>query len=921
MLNKLLTGAFGSRNSRTIKKLKRTVDTINQLEPEISKLSDEELSAKFLEFRKSYEDGTTLEQLLPEAFAIVREGGKRFLNMRHFDAQLMGGLILYRGDIAEMRTGEGKTLMATLPVYLRAIQGEGVHLVTVNDYLAKRDAAWMGKLYQGLGMSVGVIYSEQPLEEKKDAYLADVTYGTNNEFGFDYLRDNLSLREENKVQRSLNFAIVDEVDSILIDEARTPLIISGPRDDELGTYNIIDKLIPPLKRQMVLEDGEVTEEGDFVLDEKLRSVEITDLGHERLEDDMIKLGILSPDTSLYENENIHLLHHLQAALKAHHLFKRNVSYLVQNGKAVIIDEHTGRAMPGRRWSEGIHQAVEAKEGLEVQKENHTMASTTFQNYFRLYDTLAGMTGTADTEAYEFQQTYNLEVVVIPTHKKMIRDDQNDTVYMSRKEKFDAIIEDIKSCIEQERPVLVGTASVESSEMLAAELQKLDLPHNVLNAKNHSREAEVIAEAGRPKAVTIATNMAGRGTDIVLGGNLDKELDDLAGDNGDELSDEQKTKITQAWQVRHDLVIEKGGLHVIGGERHESRRIDNQLRGRSGRQGDPGSSHFYLSLEDDLLRLFTPERVINMMRGLGLPLGEPIEHKMITSAIERAQRKVEGRNFDVRKQLLEYDDVANNQRIVIYEQRNEILAVEDLREALKENIEQQVLTAVMGAEAQADSVAEQEVPKVLDDFIVGLQRNFGINLEKNRIDQDPKQFATLADDLPAEVYQEYENRLQDVDEDTKKDLEKQVMLQVLDKLWRDHIQAMEYVRQGIHLRGYAQRNPKEEYKKEAYSMFDKLLDRIKFDTARILCNLQIRDNSPQYAQANNTNKSQASTNYSASRPTPSGLSGLSNRPSASANTTNNSASNTFTRSGKKVGRNELCPCGTGKKYKHCHGREV
>lgn len=916
MLNKLLTRTFGSRNSRTIKKLQQQLGAINNLEDEFIKLSDEELAHKFLEFRQRYQDGEGLEQLLSEAFAVVREGGKRFLNMRHFDVQLLGGLVLYRGDIAEMRTGEGKTLMATLPVYLRAIQGEGVHLVTVNDYLAKRDAEWMGKLYRGLGMSVGVIYSDQPLSEKKEAYLADITYGTNNEFGFDYLRDNLTLRAENKVQRSLNFAIVDEVDSILIDEARTPLIISGPRDDELDIYNKINLLMPPLKRQMVLEDGEVTEEGDFVLDEKGRTVEITDMGHDRLEQELIKLEVLPPESSLYESENIHLLHHLQAALKAHFLFKRNVSYLVQDGKVVIVDEHTGRAMPGRRWSEGIHQAIEAKEGLEVQKENHTLASTTFQNYFRLYDTLSGMTGTADTEAYEFQQIYNLEVVVIPTHKSMIRNDMNDTVFMSRPEKFNAIIEDIKQCSEDDRPVLVGTASVESSEMLANELSKLGVPHNVLNAKNPSREAEVIAEAGRPKAVTIATNMAGRGTDIVLGGNLEKELEDL----GDDATDDVKQKVTTSWQERHDLVIKQGGLHVIGGERHESRRIDNQLRGRSGRQGDPGSSHFYLSLEDDLLRLFTPEKVINMMRGLGLPEGEPIEHKMISSAIERAQRKVEGRNFDIRKQLLDYDDVANNQRIVIYEQRNEILAEEKLGDAIEENIKNQVLTAVRAAEDQANSVSEQDFPQITEEFIQVLGKNFGKQLDRSRVDKGVESFDVLAQELPDEIFGEYEARLQDIDANIRQDLEKQVMLQVLDGLWRDHIQAMELVRQGIHLRGYAQRNPKEEYKKEAYSMFDKLLDRIKFDTARILCNLQLRENPNKYADAS---KSENSPKYT-SRPRESSSFGDTPNVRGGANVRGNSAAptaNTFVRSAKKVGRNELCPCGSGKKYKHCHGNET
>ena len=922
MLNRVFSTIFGSRNSRTIKRLQRRIAAINALSEETAKLGDEELKEKFAEFKERHQKGETLDQLLPEAFAVAREGGERFLGMRHFDVQLMGGLVLYEGNIAEMKTGEGKTLVATLPIYLRAIQGGGVHLITVNDYLAKRDAEWMGKLYRGLGMEVGVTYSGQSAEEKRAAYLADVTYGTNNEFGFDYLRDNLALRSGNKMQRNLNFAIVDEVDSILIDEARTPLIISGPREDSVELYQKINRLIPPLERQIQLEDGTVTQEGDFILDEKMRSVEITDIGHDKLEKEVIKIGILEPNNSLYELESIHLLHHLQAGLKAHFLHKRNVSYLVQNDRVVIVDEHTGRALPGRRWSEGIHQAVEAKEGLEVQQENQTLASTTFQNYFRLYDTLSGMTGTADTEAYEFQEIYNLEVVVVPTHKDMIRDDMNDTVYMTRQEKFLAIMKDIEECRKKETPVLIGTASVESSELLSEALKKSNIPHNVLNAKNHSREADIIAEAGRPGAITIATNMAGRGTDIMLGGNLEKQLEELAED----ASEEKKKEITKKWQEEHDLVLKQGGLHVIGSERHESRRIDNQLRGRSGRQGDPGSSHFYLSLDDDLLRLFMPEKVINMMRSLGLPEGEPITHSMITNAIERAQRKVEGRNFDIRKQLLEYDDVANNQRMVIYEQRNEIMNVENISEAVKANIEEQTGDIIFAAEDEIKLSPEQETGNVIDKLVEDLRRGFSYSLDKNRV--NPQEMEALADELSTEIYQRYTDKFSNFDEGLRHDLEKQIMLQVLDGLWRDHIQTMDYLRQGIHLRGYAQRNPKEEYKKESYQMFDRLLTRIKQETARILCNLQI--NEPrQYAEAGPGDKPvQDQTNYRTQHKEMDNFGATSDPDTMPRGLEDrvppqptSSPGETIVRKGEKIGRNQPCPCGSGKKYKHCHGKEV
>ena len=976
MFNKLLSSTLGSSNKRILKKLSGRLKEVNDWEPKLQKLTDAQLKAKFGAFKERYAKGETLEAMLPEAFATVREGGKRFLNMRHFDVQILGGLVLFQGNIAEMRTGEGKTLVATLPIYLSAIQGDGVHLVTVNDYLAKRDSAWMGRLYEGLGMKVGVIYSNQPHDEKQQAYSCDVTYGTNNEFGFDFLRDNLALSQGAKVQRKLNFAIVDEVDSILVDEARTPLIISGPHEGAVTLYQQVDKAVDGLKRQHVLEDGTVTEEGDFVLDEKQRAVEITDTGHQKLEEKLIGMELLPPGSSLYESENIHLLHHLQAALKAHHLFKRNVSYLIQGGQAVIVDEHTGRAMPGRRWSEGIHQAIEAKEGLEVQQENQTLASTTFQNYFRLYDTLSGMTGTADTEAYEFHEIYGLNVVVIPTHREMVRDDMNDTVYMTRKEKFNAIVKDVMECRKNNRPVLVGTASVEHSEQLSKELDKNKISHNVLNAKNHFKEAEIIAEAGRPGSITIATNMAGRGTDIVLGGNLDKEIEVL----GDDATEKEKEAAQKDWQKRHDLVLKQGGLHVIGSERHESRRIDNQLRGRSGRQGDAGSSHFYLSMEDDLLRLFAPEKIVNMMRSLGLPEDEAIEHRMISSAIERAQGKVEGRNFDIRKQLLEYDDVANNQRTVIYEQRNEIMNIENLNEAIRENIEDQVRELVAVTEIQANSLPPAEFAEIFKNFKENMQASFSLNLDEQK---DLGKISSVAEfgkkckDLPALVYTAYKERLGMLDDSNRDKLEKQVMLQVLDNLWRRHLQSMEYLRQEIYLRGYAQRNPKEEYKKEGYSMFEKLLERIKFDTARILCNLRIRNADEQYAEAKQAEQtaaakaehksldsfageadagggeaaekaeaaggseaaagSKAAEGSEAAKkaksspsiaPKPAagqaspkgGKSPLRPQPMPSAADADD-APKPFIRAGEKIGRNHPCPCGSGKKYKNCHGKTI
>ena len=905
MFDKLLKGVFGSRNIRVLKRMAAQVARINRLEAEISRLTNDQLREEFAKLRAQHLQGTDLDALLPRAFAVVREGGKRFLNMRHFDVQLLGGLVLHNGKIAEMRTGEGKTLVATLAAYLHALADKGVHIVTVNDYLAKRDAEWMGRLYEPLGIRVGVIYAGQSPEEKHTAYAADITYGTNNEFGFDYLRDNLASRPELRMQRDPHYAIVDEVDSILIDEARTPLIISGPRQESPDVYRKVNVVIPAMRPETRNEAGEVIQAGDFFLDEKNHTVEMTDGGHEKMEGLLTEAGLLKEDKSLYDSSSIYLLHHVQAGLKAHHLYRRDVAYLVQNGQVVIVDEHTGRALPGRRWSEGIHQAVEAKEGLEVQRDNQTLASITFQNYFRLYDILAGMTGTADTEAYEFQQIYNLEVVVVPTHKPMIRDDRNDMIFMTRAEKYDAIVNDISTCAAKQQPVLVGTASVEASEKLSNYLERKNVRHEVLNAKNHAREATIIASAGRPGTVTIATNMAGRGTDIVLGGNIEQELEELPED----VSDAQRAKRQEEWQQRHDLVIAQGGLHIIGSERHESRRIDNQLRGRSGRQGDPGSSRFYLSMEDDLMRIFASERVVNMMRSLGLPKGEPIEHRMVTKAVERAQRKVEGRNFDIRKQLLEYDDVANSQRLVIYKQRNDFLGMEDTSEVVRNNMRDVVRNQILMLQPEREDEPDQQAKRQLSEI---LHKNFQFDL-----DADPalknKSFDELAAILPAKIHSAYQERHAQLDPQIIRQLEKQIMLQVLDSLWREHLQFMEYTRQGIHLRGYAQRNPKEEYKKEAYIGFEQLLERMKTTMIRFLCNIRIEDPSlAQGAAVTSERKEQPMTERHET------LSGFSEpvpaRPQEPQRTS------TYIRAQPKVGRNQPCPCGSGKKYKNCHGRD-
>ncbi len=899
-----MSRVFGSRNSRVLKKLNREVARINALEDEISALSEDALKGKTDEFRQRLKDGETLDNILPEAFAVVREASKRCLGMRHFDCQLIGGMVLHQGKIAEMRTGEGKTLVATLAAYLNALPGEGVHVVTVNDYLARRDAEWMGKLYEYLGLSTGVIVSSLDRDERKAAYAADITYGTNNEFGFDYLRDNMAFSKEDRVQRGLNFAIVDEVDSILIDEARTPLIISGPTNDKTDIYQAVDKLIPQLTRQEE-EDGP----GDYSVDEKAKQVYLTEQGHETVEKLLIKAGLLKEDESLYDTANINLMHHINAALRAHALFQKDVDYIVQDGQIVIVDEFTGRTMPGRRWSEGLHQAVEAKEGVAIQNENQTLASITFQNYFRLYNKLAGMTGTADTEAFEFQQIYGLEVIVIPTNKPMIRDDMGDLVYLTQKEKFDAIIEDIKDCKRRGQPVLVGTASIETSEYLSNLLNKEKIEHQVLNAKFHEKEAHIIAQAGRPGAVTIATNMAGRGTDIVLGGSLEAELENI-----DPNDTESVERARSEWQKRHDAVLEAGGLHIIGTERHESRRIDNQLRGRSGRQGDPGSSRFYLSLEDNLMRIFASDRVSSLMQKLGMEEGEAIEHPWVSRAIENAQRKVEGRNFDIRKQLLEYDDVANDQRKVIYEQRNELMEVDDISETI-ESIRHDVVN---------DIINEYIVPQSIDETwdIEGLthavEQELGLKLpiqqwldEEDDLDEEGLRQRILEEHIRA-----YKEKEELVGSQTLRHFEKALMLQVLDNHWKEHLAAMDHLRQGIHLRSMAQKDPKQEYKREAFEMFSEMLENIKREVIRLLSHVQVREEEDVEAMERQRQKQleeeAAAIQYQHQEAQSQLNEGEEAEPQAERQTP-------FVRSERKVGRNEPCPCGSGKKYKQCHGK--
>lgn len=895
---------FGSRNARVLKKLNRSVTVINSFEADIAALSDADLKNKTQEFRERYEKGEALDSLLAEAFAVVREAGQRTLGMRHFDVQLIGGMVLNDGKIAEMRTGEGKTLVATLAAYLNALSGKGVHVVTVNDYLARRDAEWMGKLYQFLGLTTGVIVANLNRDERKAAYAADITYGTNNEFGFDYLRDNMAFAEDDRVQRELNFAIVDEVDSILIDEARTPLIISGPTSDRADVYQSIDKLIPRLVRQKV-EDGP----GDFTVDEKARQVYLTEQGHESVENLLAEVTLLKEGESLYDATNISLMHHINAALRAHTLFQKNVDYIVQNGQIVIVDEFTGRTMPGRRWSEGLHQAVEAKEGVAIQNENQTLASITFQNYFRLYNKLSGMTGTADTEAFEFQQIYGLEVIVIPTHRPMLREDKGDLVYLTQTEKFKAITDDIRDCQKRQQPVLVGTASIETSEFLSDLLNKENIPHEVLNAKFHEKEAHIVAQAGRPGSITIATNMAGRGTDIVLGGNLDAELESQKPD--DQAS---RAKIKQEWQQRHNAVLEAGGLHIIGTERHESRRIDNQLRGRSGRQGDPGSSRFYLSLEDNLMRIFASERVASLMQKLGMEEGEAIEHPWVSRAIENAQRKVEGRNFDIRKQLLEYDDVANDQRKVIYQQRNELMEAVDISDSI-EGIRHDVINEIIDEHITPQSLEESWN---IEGLTESLEKNLALKIPVQQwLDEDDSLHEeTLRQRILDEHINAYKEKESQVGAATMRHFEKALMLQVLDNHWKEHLAAMDYLRQGIHLRSMAQKNPKQEYKRESFEMFSDLLDNIKREVIMLLSQVKVRAEEDVEAMEQQRQKdAQAAAmqyqHQAAENPLTGGVTGDSGEAGSSHTP--------FVRTERKVGRNEPCPCGSGKKYKLCHGK--
>ncbi|MHB8454160.1 MAG: preprotein translocase subunit SecA [Acidiferrobacterales bacterium] len=897
MVVSVLNKIFGSRNSRLIKQMTREVSRVNTFEGALLGLSDAALGAKTTEFRNRLAQGERLNDLLPEAFAVVREASKRALGMRHFDVQLIGGMVLDQGKIAEMRTGEGKTLVATLAVYLNALSGKGVHVVTVNDYLARRDAEWMGKVYNFLGLTVGVVVSGQDSDTKRAAYAADITYGTNNEYGFDYLRDNMAFRAEDRVQRGLNFAVVDEVDSILIDEARTPLIISGPTEDNTDLYYKINAIIPKLVRQQE-EEGP----GDYSVDEKSRQAYLTEAGHETCEKLLVKAGILDQNSNLYDVQNISLLHHLNAALRAHALFKREVDYIVKDDEVVIIDEFTGRMMTGRRWSDGLHQAVEAKEGVKIQNENQTLASITFQNYFRLYSKLSGMTGTADTEAFEFQQIYGLEVVVIPTHRPMVRKDLGDQVYRTTQEKHEAIITDIRDCHRRGQPVLVGTVSIESSELLARLLKKEAIAHEVLNAKQHEREAQIVQQAGRPGAVTIATNMAGRGTDIVLGGNLDVEVATAGGDK------ETEKRTREEWRKRHDQVIDAGGLHVLGTERHESRRIDNQLRGRSGRQGDPGSTRFYLSLEDNLLRIFGSERVSGLMQKLGMQHGEAIEHPWVSRAIENAQRKVEGRNFDTRKQLLEYDDVANDQRKVIYEQRNRLMEVDDISESITE-IRHDVVNEMISYCIPPQSLEEQwNVPELEST----LAREFDVQLPITSWLKDDQ---TLHEEkLRVRILEELEKahaaKTQAVGPEVMRHFEKAVMLQVLDAQWKDHLAAMDHLRQGIHLRGYAQQDPKQEYKREAFELFSDMLDRIKREVVSLVTRVQIRE--PEDVAALEAQRQRQQTMHF-EHPSVQGDGAGEDEEVAVAQ------QQPVVRTQPKVGRNDPCPCGSGKKYKQCHGK--
>lgn len=905
MLAKVVRKVFGSRNDRIINKHLKTVKQINALEGDFETLSDEQLAAKTREFRERLEAGETLDQLLPEAFATVREAGKRVLGMRHFDVQLIGGMVLHSGKIAEMRTGEGKTLVATLACYLNALSGKGVHVVTVNDYLARRDAEWMSRLYNFLGLTTGVSIAGMDPVAKKQAYAADITYGTNNEFGFDYLRDNMAFTADEKVQRELNFAIVDEVDSILIDEARTPLIISGAVGDSSDLHVKFKDIVTRLEQGRKTEKDE-PEEGDFSVDEKNRTVHITEQGHERIEKILVEEGILDENDSLYSASNINLVHYLNAALRALVLFQKDVHYIVRNNQVIIVDEFTGRTMEGRRWSEGLHQAVEAKEGVEIQQENQTLASITFQNYFRLYEKLSGMTGTADTEAEELLQIYNLEVVVIPTNKPMARIDNTDLVFLTAEEKFDAIINDVKDCVERNQPVLVGTASIEVSELLSKKLNEAKIQHNVLNAKQHENEAHIIEHAGRPGAVTIATNMAGRGTDIVLGGNLEAELAAQS-----DAPEEEKQRIEEFWKVRHQKVLDAGGLHVIGSERHESRRIDNQLRGRSGRQGDPGSSRFYLSLQDDLMRIFASDKVGGLMKKLGMEKGEAIEHPWVNRAIENAQRKVEGHNYDIRKQLLEYDDVANDQRRVIYKQRNDMMSETDLSSTV-EAIREEVVNNVITQYIPHGSLDEQWDIEGLEN---ALEEEFGQTMPiAEWLEQDNTlNEAGLRKRILQGLVDDYEVKEKIVGSEGMRSYEKHVMLNVLDRLWKEHLAAMDYLRQSIGLRGYAQKDPKQEYKRESFAMFSEMLEHMKYEVVTILSKVKIQASEEVEQLEANENPEVQNVNYQHADAASATHSQENDEHPASP------AQQPYQRSEKKLGRNDPCHCGSGKKFKHCHGK--
>lgn len=906
MISTLFKKIFGSRNDRLVKQYFQKVAQINQLEPAMQALSDEALKAKTEEFKQRFANGETLDQLLPEAFAVVREGSRRILGMRHFDVQLIGGMVLHAGKISEMRTGEGKTLVATLPAYLNALSGKGVHVITVNDYLAKRDAEWMGRLYNFLGLSIGINLSQMPSEAKRAAYAADITYGTNNEYGFDYLRDNMVYSKDERVQRGLNYALIDEVDSILIDEARTPLIISGQADDSVALYTQINEVAAKLVRQKE-EEGE----GDFWVDEKGQNVVMSEQGHEHAEELLASAGLLPPGTSLYDASNITLVHHLYASLRARNLFHRDQNYVVRDDEIIIVDEFTGRMMAGRRWSDGLHQAVEAKEGVTIQKENQTLASITFQNYFRMYQKLSGMTGTADTEAYEFNQIYNLETVVIPTHRPMQRKDQMDKVYRTAREKYEAVIVDIKDCQSRGQPVLVGTTSIENSELISKLLTAANLDHQVLNAKQHEREAQIIVQAGRPGVITIATNMAGRGTDIVLGGNPEPDIASVHADES--LSEAEKeakiAKIKADWQVLHDAVLAAGGLHIVGTERHESRRVDNQLRGRSGRQGDVGSSRFYLSLEDQLLRIFASDRVSAIMEKLKMPDGEAIEHPWVTRAIENAQRKVEGRNFDIRKQLLEYDDVSNDQRKVIYEQRNELLEAADIGDTIKA-MRDDVLIGMMATHIPPDSLEELWDVAALEKELKA-ETGLEIPLQKMLEENPDLHEETLRERIIETADQAYTAKEALASADVMRQFERSVMLQSLDNHWREHLAALDHLRQGIHLRSYAQKNPKQEYKREAFELFETLLNTVKSEVTKVTMLVQVKTEADVEAvekpvEVENIQYQHADYDEAL------GVAPVADNNEAPVSTTPQ------VREGIKVGRNDPCPCGSGKKYKQCHG---